>query len=54
MGGYWDIFVEVVNNNSNNLYFSSNFLVVNGEGFFNNDVGIIGIGMICWDGVNNF
>jgi len=53
LGGYRDIFVEVVNNNSNNPYLSSNLSVVNGEGSFNNDAGITGTGMIRWDGVNN-
>ena len=53
LGGYRDIFVEVVSNNGDSQHLRSNLLVDNEKGYFNNDAGITGTGMIRWDGVNN-
>ncbi len=52
LGGYRDIFVEVVNNNGNSQFLRSNLLVDNGEASFNNDTGITGNVTILWDGVS--
>lgn len=52
--GYWDMFIIDVINISNEELNCSNLLVGNGEVFFSNDVGVIGIGVMCWDGVNDF
>lgn len=56
LGGYRDLFVEVVNNSSTNPtnpFLSSEFSVFNGEASFNNDAYVTGAGRIRWDGNND-
>ena len=53
LGGYRDIFVDIVKKNSKNPYLSSNLLVGDGKAYFNNDAEVTGAGRIRWDGDND-
>ncbi|MDT9338985.1 PEP-CTERM sorting domain-containing protein [Trichodesmium erythraeum 21-75] len=50
LGGYRDIFVD---KNGDSQSLTSKLSVENGKGYFNNDTGVTGIGIIRWDGVND-
>ena len=53
LGGYRDIFVEIVEKKRESDRLSSRIFVENGEASFNNDAYVTGAGRIRWDGNND-